>query len=156
MKKSKLKFLFVILISALLLEACSSVPRFTSKKNEPNNNSIEVEDLSEYDDYPTLETETGVASFYSDKFHGRITYNGEVYDMNGVSAAHPKYQMGTVIRVTNVENGKTVILKINDKMPQHPERIIDLSLGTARLLDFVNQGLVNVKIEVLKWGNGRK
>lgn len=140
----------------LLLEACSSVPRFTSKKNEYIKNAYVIENLSEYENSPVLETETGVASYYADKYHGRITYGGEVYDMNGVSAAHPSYLMNTIIRVTNLENNKKVILRINDKMPKHPERIIDLSLGTARVLDFVNQGLVNVKIEVLKWGDGRK
>lgn len=76
--------------------------------------------------------------------------------MNGLSAAHPTYQMGTVVRVTNLSNEKSVVIKINDRMPFRPDRIIDLSLGCARELDMVNAGITEVKVEVLEWGNGKK
>ena len=154
----RLSFKIIIFISFIVFffEACSSSARFTSKRNRNEETVKRSEDLSRYEDYPVLETETGTASFYADKYHGKIAYSGEVYDMNGISAAHPTYPMGTIIRVTNLENGKHVILRINDRMPQWPDRIIDLSLGTAKVLDFVNQGLTKVKIEVLEWGTGRK
>lgn len=141
-------FLFVI-------EACAPALRFTSQKIKDVVPSAPEENLDRYENYPALETVTGIASFYADKYHGRITYGGEVYDMNGISAAHPSYSMNTIVRITNLTNNKNVILRINDKMPLHPERIIDLSLGAAQKLDFVKQGLAEVKIEVLEWGDGR-
>jgi len=76
--------------------------------------------------------------------------------MYGLSAAHPSYRMGTVVRVTNLSNDKNVIIKINDRMPFRPDRIIDLSLGCAMELDMVNVGITEVKVEVLEWGKGKK
>ena len=158
MKTKFAPIILLVILSSFLFEACSSSPRFTSNKNRSNIISVKnIEDLSKYEGYPVLETKTGVASFYADKYNGRITYSGEVYDMNGISGAHPSYQMNTIVRITNLENDKHVILRINDKMPERgDDRIIDVSLGTAKELDFVEKGLVKVKIEVLEWGNGRK
>lgn len=145
---------FSFLLFLFLLSACTSVPRFTTRHNSPNvNKEINVEDLESRD---VLETETGIASFYSDQFNGKITYSGEVYNMFGLSAAHPFYQMGTIIRVTNTANGKSAIIPINDRMPYRPDRIIDLSLGTAQKLDMINVGIIEVKVEVLEWGKGKK
>ncbi len=138
------------------LEACSSTIRYGQRSSRQVSIETRIEDLSEYEDSAVLETQTGIASFYSDKYHGKIAYSGEVYDMNGISAAHPSYQMGTILRVTNLDNGKSIILRVNDKMPQHPERIIDLSLGAAKELGFVNKGLTEVKLEVLEWGKGKE
>ena len=157
MRITILKIILAAASISLLINACASAPRFTSEKNRIENSGENVfEDISQYENYKVLETQIGTASFYADKYHGKITYGGDVYDMNGVSAAHPTYPMNTIIRVTNLENEKSIILRINDKMPQWPDRIIDLSLGAARELDFVGNGLVKVKIEVLEWGNGRK
>jgi rare lipoprotein A len=153
----KHKKLFILLPLIPLLVACSAAPRFTSESNRgslPENH--EIEDLSKFEKYPILESTEGIASFYADKYHGRITYNGEVYDMNGISAAHQIYPMETIIKVTNLSNDRSVILRINDRMPYWEDRIIDLSLGTARELDFVEKGLTKVRIDVLKWGEGKK
>ncbi len=140
-----------------ILSGCSPAPRFTSNRFEtPDNTNRPLEDLSRYNDYPVLESVEGTASYYADKYHGRITYNGEVYDMNGISAAHQTYPMETIIRVTNLSNGRNVILRINDRMPYWEDRIIDLSLGTAEELDFIEKGLTKVRIDVLKWGEGKK
>jgi rare lipoprotein A len=146
-------FLIVFIISFIV--SCAPSPRFTRARNVDTISSIK-ENLDRYEDYPVLETQTGIASFYADKYHGKITYSGDVYDMNGISAAHQTYRMDTIIRVTNLSNGKKIILSINDRMPFWEDRIIDLSLGTARELDFIEQGLTEVQIEVLKWGEGRK
>jgi len=141
----------------VLFSACSSAPRFTTNKERVSvNDSYDKEELGKYRNYPVLETVEGIASYYADKYHGRITYNGEVYDMNGISAAHQTYPMETIIRVTNLSNNKNVILRINDRMPFWEDRIIDLSLGTASVLDFVEKGLTKVRIDVLKWGEGKK
>lgn len=147
---------FLIIIIPMLISACASSPRFTSRYEDRHIERDSVEDLSEYENNEVLETVYGVASFYADKYHGRITYNGEVYDMYGISAAHPSYRMETIIRITNMSNNKSVILRINDRMPFRPDRIIDLSYGTAVELDFVNDGLADIKLEVLKWGDGKE
>jgi len=133
----------------MLITSCTSIPRFTSEKSE-----VEQEDYSgSYSNMSeVLETEIGLASFYADDFHGKLTFTEEVYDMYGKSAAHPTYPMHTIIRVTNTSNDKHIEIRINDRMPQYPDRIIDLSLGSAQELDMVEDGLVEVKIEVLKWG----
>ncbi|MBS3944355.1 MAG: septal ring lytic transglycosylase RlpA family protein [Melioribacter sp.] len=148
---------FLLIVIPFLSFACSSAPRFSSEKEKLSERSYaEKEDLSRYEKYPVLESVEGIASYYADKYHGKITYNGEVYDMNGISAAHQTYPMETIIRVTNLSNNKNVILRINDRMPYWKDRIIDLSLGTARELDFIEKGLTKVRIDVLKWGEGKK
>jgi len=146
-------FLFIAII--IFIIGCASSPRFTKTRNIETSSS-ENGVLEKYKDHPVLETQTGIASFYADKYHGKITYGGDVYNMNGISAAHQTYRMDTIIRVTNLSNDRKIILRINDRMPFWEDRIIDLSLGTARELDFVEKGLTEVKIEVLKWGEGRK
>lgn len=147
----------IILITFILLTACGSAPRFTSRESRFEKRiSPSTENFEQYKNAEPLETVTGAASYYADKYDGKITYSGEVYDMYGLSAAHPSYQMGTIIRVTNLFNDKSVIIRINDKMPFRPDRIIDLSLGCAQELDMVNVGIQEVKVEVLEWGKGRK
>jgi rare lipoprotein A (peptidoglycan hydrolase) len=147
----------IIGISLVMLSACASVPRFTSSNSRFEDKTPDrFENLDSYRNADVLETIIGVASYYADKYNGLITYNGEVYDMYGLSAAHPTYQMGTVVRVTNLSNNKSVTIKINDRMPFRPDRIIDLSLGCARELDMVNVGITEVKVEVLEWGQGKK
>ena len=100
-----------------------------------------------------MSTETGTASYYSDEFDGRKTANGEIYDMNELTAAHPSYPFNTLVRVTNVMNGKSVEVRINDRMPQFKNRIIDLSLAAAKKIDMIKAGIQEVKVEVLKWGS---
>jgi len=146
--------------------ACSSVPRFTSRderykaestgKETVYHDSPPSEDFEKYRNAEVLESVTGIASYYSDKYHGKVAYSGEVYDMNGISAAHPTYQMGTIVRVTNLSNNKSVVMRVNDRMPYRPDRIIDLSLGAARQLDMVNDGITEVRVDVLEWGTGKK
>ena len=152
----KISLLLIISIM-LLFAACGSAPRFTtSRETRFTKPEQRNEELDRYKDAPALETVIGVASYYADKYNGLITYSGEIYDMNGLSAAHPSYQMGTIIRVTNLSNDKSVIIPVNDRMPFRPDRIIDLSLGCARELDMVTAGITEVKVEVLEWGKGKK
>ena len=142
---------------SLFFYGCASSPRFTSERSRfEKKDSSRFDDASSFDNYEVLETVTGTASYYADKYNGLITYSGEVYDMYGLSAAHPFYQMGTVVRVTNLSNNKKVTIKINDRMPFRPDRIIDLSLGCALELEMVNAGITEVKVEVLEWGRGKK
>lgn len=94
--------------------------------------------------------ETGIASWYGKEFHGRKTASGEVFDMHGFSAAHRTLPLGTVVRVTNLENYKSVTVTINDRGPLVKKWVLDLSYGAARELGFIEQGTARVKIETLK------
>ena len=91
----------------------------------------------------------GIASWYAGEFDGKITANGEVYDTSEVSAAHKELAFGTIVRVTNLDNGLTLDVRINDRGPYMGERIIDLSRRAAELLDMVNQGLAQVTLELV-------
>ncbi len=96
----------------------------------------------------------GKASFYADKFEGRTTASGERYTHNKRTCAHLSLPFGTLVRVTNLNNDKTVVVRVNDRGPFVPNRIIDLSLSAAKELDFVNAGLADVKIEVVEEDSG--
>jgi rare lipoprotein A len=89
----------------------------------------------------------GVASWYGDDFHGRLTANGEVYDMHAISAAHPTMPMPSYARVTNAKNGRSLIVRVNDRGPYHADRVIDLSGKAAELLGFRGHGLARVRVE---------
>ena len=89
----------------------------------------------------------GIASWYGPDFHGRKTANGEVYDMNAISAAHPTMPMPSYARVTNLENGRSIVVRVNDRGPYAHGRIIDLSTGTAKALGTYGQGLARVRVE---------
>jgi len=94
-------------------------------------------------------TEQGTASWYGEKFHGRKTSSGEIYDMHAMTAAHKNLPLPTFVRVTNLENNHSVVVKVNDRGPFVGDRIIDLSLAAAVELDMQNQGTANVQIEAL-------
>ena len=96
----------------------------------------------------------GISSYYGPKFHGKLTANGEIFDMYGVTAAHKEFPFNTVVRVTNVNNGKSLIIRINDRGPYVDGRILDCSFGAAKKLGFVGDGTAPVKIEILEWGDG--
>jgi rare lipoprotein A len=89
----------------------------------------------------------GVASWYGRDFHGRLTANGEVYDMHSISAAHTTLPMPCYVRVTNLNNGRSIIVRVNDRGPYHRDRVIDLSIGTAKALDFYHRGIARVRVE---------
>lgn len=93
--------------------------------------------------------QTGYASWYGKKFHGNKTSNGETYDMYAMTAAHTTLAIPSYVRVTNLENGKQVVVRVNDRGPFHEGRIIDLSYAAAKKLDFHNKGTTKVKIEVV-------
>ena len=97
----------------------------------------------------------GIASYYGKKFHKKLTANGETFNMYKVSAAHRTYPLGTKVKVTNLENGKSIKLFINDRGPFAKGRILDLSYKAARKLDFVNQGTTKVRIDVIRLGDNK-
>ena len=92
---------------------------------------------------------SGLASYYADRYHGRPTASGETFDTSKMTAAHRTLAFGTMVRVTNVENGKSVVVRINDRGPFVPGRVIDLSPAAARRIEMTTAGVVPVKLEVL-------
>ena len=91
----------------------------------------------------------GMASWYGDAFHGRYTANGEIFDMNSISAAHPTMPLPSYARVTNLKNHRSIMVRVNDRGPFAENRVIDLSGKTAQLLGFHGQGLAKVKVEYI-------
>ena len=104
-----------------------------------------------------LEVREGLASYYGAAFHGKTTASGSRFNMNALVAAHPSYPFGTMLRVTNLANGRSTSVRILDRGPAPKARangiIIDLSRRAAEVLGFVQQGHARVRVEVLKWGN---
>lgn len=107
-----------------------------------------------------LKTAKGQASYYGARFHGRKTASGRKFNMNALVAAHPQWPFGTIVRVTNLRNNRTVNLEVIDRGParsaQRKGVIIDVSVKAAQTLDFVKQGKTNVSLDVLEWGKGRR
>ena len=144
-----MKTLFNCIAILIILISCTPSPKFKRggkakappKKEEVLANRPGVSDV-----------QVGIASYYGEEFHGKPTASGEIFDMHKQSAAHRTYPLGTRARVTNLQNGKSVVVKINDRGPFVSGRIMDLSYGAAQALGFVDQGTARVKIEVLEWG----
>lgn len=145
MTGSKLLFACIVTIA---LTGCSSAVRFSSEVNEGGSTG----DASYVNSYRPLLTIEGMASYYSYEFNGEKTASGEIFNKNDLTAAHRQFPFGTVLRVTNLQNGKTVIVTVNDRGPERQDRILDLSEAAAQRIDMVKDGTARVKIEVLKWG----
>ena len=94
--------------------------------------------------------ETGTASWYGKDFHAKYTANGEIYDMNTLTAAHRTLPLPSIVRVTNLENGRSLVLRVNDRGPFAKNRIIDISKRGAQLLGFQTQGTAKVKVEIME------
>ena len=137
--------------------SCASSTRFPSrhsdetKTSEGNIRYGENTGVNNTDS--VLESRVGVASYYSDKYEGRKTTSGEIFSQDKLTAAHPTYSMGTIVRVKNLLNRKTVVVKINDRMTNLNGRIIDLSKKAAEELDMIKSGITKVQVDVLEWGN---
>ena len=139
------QYFLIFILTFLLIFGCSSSTRY-SRTNDSSENDIRIKNLN------VLKVVTGTASYYANEFAGKKTASGEIYDMNDLTAAHPSYPFNTLVKVINLSNGKSVEVRINDRMPQFKERIIDLSLAAAKKIDMINSGIQEVKVEVLKWG----
>ena len=153
----------LILIALMItISSCTSFVRFTSddllKSEQPSSSekpkpamdetNPEIADLS--DENFTGESFTGVASYYADKFHGKKTASGEIFDQEDYTAAHRTLPFGTKVLVTNIENNKSVIVRINDRGPFKNNRLIDVSRAAAEELDMIKLGIAEVEIKVLK------
>ena len=111
---------------------------------------VDQDPLSIPPDAKPILTETGLASWYGPPYHNRRGSNGEVYDMNAMTAAHRTLPLGTVVRVTNVKTGSAALVRITDRGPFVGTRILDLSLAAAKKVDLVRAGVATVRIEVMR------
>jgi rare lipoprotein A len=131
-----------ILLPALALTIGGCAARSHPPRTEPTTGRLEVRE--------------GLASFYARDFDHKVTASGVRFDNRAMMAAHPVYPFGTLIRVTNLANGRSVQVRIQDRGPAAGPRaagvIIDLSFAAARALDFVQSGRTRVRLEVLRWG----
>ena len=140
-----------LLVMCILFADCTNSPRYgnstgTRKKSNPRS-------LKTAKHVPKVIT--GVSSYYGSDFHGKLTANGEVYDMYGLTAAHKTLPLNTTVRVTNLANNKSLILRINDRGPYVKGRILDCSYGAAKKLDFLLQGTTKVRIEIIEVGDDK-
>ena len=145
--------LFFFLILIFNLSSCASSIRFSSDKYPVSNHSGKRISNNKTDvDYSNLlgTTFTGIASYYADKFHGRATSSGEIFDMNDFTAAHKTLPFGTKVQVRNKSNNKTVIVKINDRGPFVEDRIIDLSRAAAEAIGMIKTGTAEVELKVIE------
>lgn len=168
------KTYYSILFIAMLLQACSSSSRYKIKQDHGPADSIDVSDVR--DAVPKSEPKSkygnpknykvlgkwysvsdssrgynkkGIASWYGKKFHGHRTSSGETYDMYAMTAAHKTLPLPTYVRVTHLENGKSVIVKVNDRGPFHDNRIIDLSYSAAKKLGVTAKGTGAVEVTAI-------
>jgi len=126
---------FALACAAALAGCAAGTPRFAGRPDT----SMDAGELR-------LE---GIASYYADEFDGRPTSNGETYDMHALTAAHRTLPFNTRVRVTNLSNGKSVVVRINDRGPFVSDRIIDLSYGAAEEISMVGPGTARVTLEIL-------
>jgi rare lipoprotein A len=141
---SKFIFLPTLLIIVLfLLTACAPGRRVVYERRTPPPEKREIRKGE------SREPQYGVASWYGADFHGKATSSGEVYDMYQFTCAHNTLPLGTVVMVTNLENGRSLELKVNDRGPFVKERIIDVSYAAAQMLGMWDKGTASVKVEVI-------
>lgn len=154
--------LAAVMMLAILMTGCATNPRMADAPSNPaehpviapftpGNKSPYVVFGETYEVMPDSfgYVEIGVASWYGKKFHGRLTSNGERYDMYEVSAAHKTLPIPSMVKVTNLDNGKSIVLRINDRGPFHDNRIIDLSYAAAKAIGYADQGIAPVVVEAL-------
>lgn len=148
---------FPALIAVLLLTACSSSGSVPSDITQPSGGKGAFKIGRPYQIAgqwykPQVDwtyDQTGIASWYGLPFHGKVTANGEVYNKFSMTAAHKTLQLPSIVRVTNLENNKSIIVRINDRGPFVGNRIIDLSYAAAKTLDMDIKGTARVRVQVL-------
>lgn len=145
-------FKYILLLAMIIIGmSCSQALRFSNDSDSGSRSSGSGEQVSvPAGTAPAGQVFTGKASYYGDKFHGRNTASGEVFDMNKYTAAHRTLMFGTLIKVTNLWNKKSVVVRVNDRGPFKSGRVLDLSKAAAKDLDMIAAGVVDVKVEVME------
>jgi rare lipoprotein A len=142
-----------IFIALLFLQSCASSVRFSSGETSSGGSGSPTSGGGKTGGgtpVPVGTTFRGFASYYGDKFHGRTTANGEVFDQEALTAAHKTLPFGTIVKVTNVKNNRTVVVRVNDRGPFVEGRIIDLSRRAAEEIDMIRAGVTEVEIEIVR------
>ena len=169
-----MKNILICLFGSLFLSACENIKVVPESSDAAPSKQVDTSNIpnaipknepkSRYGNSPVYEVfgqhytvmnssggyrERGVASWYGKKFHGNLTSNREPYDMYAMTAAHKSLPLPSFVRVTNLANQRSVVVRVNDRGPFHGDRLIDLSYAAAWKLGYVEQGTANVKIEAL-------
>ena len=142
--------IIICLSSVILVVNCSSSPRYTTGDRNRSKPVKKVNSAAK-----SKKILKGISSYYGEDFHGKLTANGEVFDMYGLTAAHKTLPLNTIVRVTNLENKKSLILRINDRGPYVKGRMLDCSYGAALKLGFIGNGTTKVKVEVIELGDDK-
>jgi rare lipoprotein A len=137
-----LKYLILIILSFIFLNNCASSSRFAAKKQSKSSTNVRDGEVL-----------VGYSSYYAYKYHGKKTANGEIFNMHDYTAAHRNLPFGTILLVTNLDNGKSVKVRINDRGPYVAGRILDLSLQAAKDIGLIKTGVAKVNIKILKLGD---
>lgn len=146
-----MKLLLLFVSTSIFLVSCASAVRFTDNNTFSNNNArINSSSNTKDAEFPSGYTFRGKASYYADKFHGRSTASGEVFNQNKLTAAHRSLPFGTKLKVRNLKNNRSVVVVINDRGPFVEGRIIDLSYEAARQLDMLQDGIADVECTILE------
>ena len=140
----------LIITISLILYSCGPTIAHGDYINSDGMSRKEIEAIRNHP-----EVQIGIASYYGKKFHRKLTANGQKFNMYKVSAAHKTLPLGTRVKVTNLNNGKSIRLTINDRGPFKKGRILDLSYKAAQKLGFVNEGTTKVRIDVIKLGDNK-
>ena len=159
MHKIKTNILFVLLGAALFLSGCASDDlggRYSQRNAISGKNGTykvgkpyKIMGKWYYPEEDYNYSEVGMASWYGEDFHAKYTANGEIYDMNTLTAAHRTLPLPSIVRVTNLENGRSLVLRVNDRGPFAKNRIIDISKRGAQLLGYKEKGVTKVRVEIL-------
>ncbi|MBU0529899.1 septal ring lytic transglycosylase RlpA family protein [bacterium] len=132
-----------LVIICLCLISCASSNKIVYSDN----------DIKQKEPEAVGDIQYGLSSYYAEKFHGRRTANGEIYDMYGISGAHQTLPLNSIVKVTNLENNRELVIRVNDRGPFLKERVFDCSYGAAVKLGFISKGTAIVKVEVLEIGD---
>ena len=143
--------IFAFITLSALLQSCAPSMRFTSSQTHSGSGlAVSHSEVRERTEAPQRATTIeGYASYYGDEFHGRLTANGEVFDQSLLTAAHKTLPFGTIVRITNLRNNRSVVVKVNDRGPFVVGRVIDLSRAAAEKLDMIREGVVHVELTIL-------
>ena len=161
---NSIKFILAAVCSAGLLSSCSTgTPELSGLSPQAQaeiiksyggiykvGNPYKIAGRWYYPEEDYSYSEVGIASWYGEDFNGKPTANGERYNMNTLTAAHRTLPLPSIVRVTNLQNGRSIILRVNDRGPYVKDRIIDLSKRGAQLLGYMGQGTTKVKVEILE------
>ncbi len=145
---------FIFIIMSFMLLSCTASPRYSS--NTKTNIKKIINNKKNNKSYKSSDELRGMSSWYGPNFHGKLTANGEIFDQYGLTAAHRTLPLNTVVRVTNLDNDKSLIIRINDRGPYVDEhlRILDCSYGAAKKLGFLETGTANISIKIIEIGDG--